>query len=142
MSAYFFKHISTTHPLVPSLFHLCIGNPTQEKVHTVLQSYKTASHILVGCFSHNYLIAVMGIYLGEAALIIRHLGVLPDWQKKGVGRACIDYLVCKWPQKLISVETDKQAVNFYKKIGFNCQEIINNGNPRYHCKLDNLQHRG
>lgn len=50
--------------------------------------------------------------------IISHLSVLPELQAKGIGRSMLDGYVQKHPGIDVYAETDHDAVEFYRRCGF------------------------
>lgn len=134
MSDIVFVSISPFHPDVPSLLSLSIGNVTDKKLQQVLQEYSSPYHFLTGCFKRETLIGVIGYQFTANRLLIRHLSVHSSWQRQGIGRALIDFIIQDKKATFIVAETDSQSVEFYCKIGFSCREIVKNGYPRFKCE--------
>jgi len=68
---------------------------------------------------------------------IKHIAVSPLERGNGLGRKMITFICDKYSVNLISAETDKDAVNFYRNCGF---KIINLGEKypgvdRFLCEL-------
>jgi ribosomal protein S18 acetylase RimI-like enzyme len=68
---------------------------------------------------------------------IKHIAVSPTERGNGLGREMITFICDKYSVNLISAETDKNAVNFYRNCGF---KIINLGEKypgvdRFLCEL-------
>ena len=68
---------------------------------------------------------------------IKHIAVSPKKRGEGLGRKMITFICEKYSIDLISAETDKDAVNFYRNCGF---KIINLGEKypgvdRFLCEL-------
>ena len=49
---------------------------------------------------------------------IKHIAVSPAERGNGLGRKMITFICDKYSVNLISAETDKDAVNFYRNCGF------------------------
>lgn len=64
-----------------------------------------------------------------------HLAVHPDCRKKGVGRSLIRQLEQLLSLESLSLETDQDAVGFYRACGFTAAEIHNKwpGVHRFRC---------
>ena len=133
MSLLYFKKVTPSHPDLPAVIRLSIGNPTPEKVQKVLGLYETSGHYLTGSFEADTLIGVMGFEVQRAKAIIKHIAILPEYQLQGVGKTFIEYLIDHFPLQIIHAETDDDAVDFYKKVGFICQPFEGHYGKRYKC---------
>ena len=49
---------------------------------------------------------------------ILHLAVHPDYRKRGVGRSLISQVMEKLKLETVALETDQDAVDFYRACGF------------------------
>lgn len=97
------------------MLSLSIGSPTPEKITQVLRAYDLPYHFLIGAFSSETLIAVIGFELAGTQAIIKHPSVLDDFRKQGVGKTLIDRLIKDCDPSKVILETDDEAVGFYKK---------------------------
>ncbi|MBC6297876.1 GNAT family N-acetyltransferase [Listeria sp. FSL L7-1517] len=62
---------------------------------------------------------LIGIHISKSFCEILHLSVLPSFQKKGIGSHMIRQVIDVNPQlEFIFAETDMDAVEFYRKFGF------------------------
>ena len=84
---------------------------------------------VVGC------IGVAFIQPGE--LKIRHIAVLPSARGKGYGKAMIKVVQEKLHPHSIIAETDREAVGFYRSIGFNVTSLGEKypGVERFYCQF-------
>ena len=76
---------------------------------------------------------VTGLLLNDTAEIL-DIAVKPEYRKHGIGKSLIDFIFTQFPIDNITAETDDEAVEFYKRCGFN---VIGFGmkcnNKRYIC---------
>jgi ribosomal protein S18 acetylase RimI-like enzyme len=56
-------------------------------------------------------------------LIILEIAVLSSMQKQGIGRSLINYIIKLFNPETIIAETDDEAVEFYRKIGFEISSL-------------------
>ena len=87
----------------------------------------------MGSFQADALIGVIGLEKQEAQGIIKHIAVLPQYRLQGVGKALIKHVMAHFSLQIVYAETDDEAVDFYKKIGFNCQPFEGHYGKRYRC---------
>ncbi|MFB0568524.1 MAG: GNAT family N-acetyltransferase [Nitrososphaeria archaeon] len=74
-----------------------------------------------GHWKDNQLVGVMGIQPFSDVTLIRHSYVLPEHQRKGIGSALLNHLLCMTLTTRVLVGTwrDAQwAIRFYQKHGF------------------------
>ncbi|MED3885476.1 GNAT family N-acetyltransferase [Priestia aryabhattai] len=57
-------------------------------------------------------------FLNAKEAVIKHIAVLPKERGKGIGSSMIRFLCKNYDIHSIFAETDKEAVNFYSKFGF------------------------
>lgn len=131
-----FKIIDVTNQQLPLIIAASIGSPTDAKIRIVLEGYNRADHHLIGCFSMEKLIGVMGIQVGGLKATINHISVLNKYRNKSIGRQLIQYAIQYFSLQNITAETDNGAVGFYHILGFECRPFEGFYGKRYHCKLD------
>ena len=105
---------------LPKLIKTAIGNPTPDKVHHILNSYKDPDHALLGCFIDKQLIGVIGFQIVAGTGIIKHIAVEEAHQKQGIGKALITEVLNEFIINSLEAETDEDSVDFYR----NCDFII------------------
>lgn len=130
-----FKKIERDYPLIESVISLSIGYATPEKVKRVLQSYAESNQFLMGAFKAKSLIGIVGFEMQDQNLIIRHISVLEASRNQGIGKLLIFKLVEEHHPSKVSLQTDGQAVEFYKKVGFICEKMDSIYKDRYLCVL-------
>lgn len=133
-----FKDINSAYPLLGSVISISIGSPTPEKIAQVLQSYQQQNQFLIGAFSAENLVAVIGFELHDMQVTIRHISVVDKFRNQGIGKSLIHNLINAYKPSIVSLETDEESVNFYKKLGFICEPFASKYGIRYHCSASNL----
>ncbi|MBB6672800.1 GNAT family N-acetyltransferase [Cohnella nanjingensis] len=114
--------------------------PDPDRIVQVLQEYREDPSLEIrGYYEDDALIGIIGSRLDdEGALEIRHIAVAPDERGKGYGRGMIlELLAAKDPREIVA-ETDDEAVNFYRSIGFTIESLGEKypGVERYRCAYD------
>ena len=115
------KKIDTSEKNLSQLIGYSIGKPTIEKNNKILSSYEKSGNIL-GFFSDKTLVGFVA-YSSDHRVILQHLSVLPEHRGKGIARKLIEHLISHLRGCSIEAETDDDAVNFYRKLGFHCKPI-------------------
>ncbi|WP_062050510.1 GNAT family N-acetyltransferase [Bacillus sp. JCM 19034] len=69
---------------------------------------------------------------------IKHIAVSPSHREEGIGRKMISFICEKYSISLLTAETDNDAVNFYKNIGFKITSLGEKypGVERFLCSLE------
>jgi ribosomal protein S18 acetylase RimI-like enzyme len=128
-----FEAVNPAYPLLGSVISSSIGSPTPEKIAQVLQSYQRPNQFLIGAFSSRNLIAVIGFELNSMHATIKHISVVDEFKKQGIGKSLIHSLIKDYTPSTVSLETDKESVDFYKKLGFICKPFASKYGTRYRC---------
>ena len=112
-----------------------------DKVKKIYEEYLFSNNfILLGYEIDNKLVGLIGFYSSDKVSKIyelKHISVDIDYRKSGIGRKLIENILEAYDIKELVAETDDDAVDFYKKMGF---EIVNLGEKypgtiRYRCSL-------
>lgn len=99
--------------------------PVQEKVNSAAEMYRSDHHRLMGYSLDDEIIGIIGYEsLPDRVIKIHHLSVDPEFRGLGYGRGMILELIDLIEPKKIIAETDDDAVDFYRNIGF---EIVSLG---------------
>ena len=128
-----FQKILPSHCGLPVVIALSMGSPTPKKVEQVLDSYRKPNRYLIGCWQTNRIIGMIGLEIGGAAGVIKHIAVLPEHRLQGVGKALIKNAMDQFDLQTIHAETDDDSVEFYRKYGFTCQPFEGHYGKRYKC---------
>ena len=122
---------------VKNLLAMAVGYPAPEKLRKLLDVvYDIEGQFLFVTLDKDKVIGIIGVDITAAPHgWILHLAVRPDYRKRGIGRSLIDELMQKLALQSVSLETDQDAVGFYRACGFKVREIISKwpGVHRYLC---------
>jgi ribosomal protein S18 acetylase RimI-like enzyme len=130
----YFQILNFSNIFLAPLLALAIGNPTPEKIQTVISSYSESDHYLVGCFVENKLVGVIGFEITDAhKAVIRHLAVDEHCRGQGIGKKLIEDIAKRYDLYCLEVETDNDAIGFYRKCNFVCEKFDKDGMERFRC---------
>jgi ribosomal protein S18 acetylase RimI-like enzyme len=116
-------------PEVRELVSYAVGFPTAHKLDEVMRPYEQGTWTLVGLERYGQLIACLGYErLTAERAAIRHIAVAPEQREHGIGRALLRWLQDAGGFTELEAETDADAVDFYRKYGFNAARFVD---PRY-----------
>ncbi|MDX8342132.1 GNAT family N-acetyltransferase [Rossellomorea sp. YZS02] len=99
---------------------------SEERVEGEYDLYiQSANRRLFGFTAGVDLIGCIGVeFLDGNRCEVKHIAVMPEYRGKGIGNRMVDYITNLSSCSCITAETDRDAVLFYKKIGF---EILSLG---------------
>jgi len=100
-------------------------NPDPDKLDRTIDAYKSDDRLeIYGYEAEGELIGIIGIRMNESGeLKIEHIAIAPDFRGLGYGRGLVlETIERKSPAKLIA-ETDEEAVDFYRNIGFEIESL-------------------
>lgn len=110
-----------------------------QKIRIELSKYETdRNRLLTGEVLNNELVGLIGVeFHSIEAVTLLHIAVKTQHQENGIGKRMIYDHLRENPIRYIEAETDIEAVDFYRKIGF---QIINLGEKypgveRFKCTL-------
>jgi ribosomal protein S18 acetylase RimI-like enzyme len=94
--------------------------PDPEQLESAVRRYAADDHDeIYGLDAEGELIAIAGIALDEERrLEVKHLAVHPEYRGQGYGRGIILELIALKAPTAVSAETDEEAIDFYRNIGF------------------------
>lgn len=93
---------------------------------------------LYGIDKDNMLVGFIGIELSSSASCeIKHIAVSPSYRKRRTASNMIDFVRQKHAFTMLSAETDKDAVGFYRRCGFEITSLGEkySGIERFLCVL-------
>lgn len=99
--------------------------PDPEAIERAVRRYETdPAYELYGLEHEGRIVGAVGFVMDEdGALTIQHIAVQPDQRGNGYGRILIVELIpIKNPQRVVA-ETDEDAVDFYRSIGFTIESL-------------------
>lgn len=113
--------------------------PDNERIFQELNKYKADdSRKLYGRFMNNELIGLIGlIHLSTKEVELKHIAIRTDYRRQGIGRDMINEYIKKNEINKMIAETHKDAVNFYRNIGFEIMSLGEKypGVERFQCTL-------
>jgi len=122
---------------IKDLLAMAVGRPTPEKLKQLVDEFYTSDcRIIFIAVDDGKIIGVIGIdYAGRPVGFITHIAVLPEIRKQDVGSRLINHATEMLELETIEVETDQDAIGFYRACGFNAEEIESQypGIRRFRC---------
>ncbi|MGG4397007.1 GNAT family N-acetyltransferase [Paenibacillus thiaminolyticus] len=104
--------------VIRDLIELCVF-PDPDKVEAVLKTYEQhPGDELWGYESEGEVVGIVGIRKDGKEIEILHLAVHPELRGAGFGRGMILELIHQEQPDVVKAETDEEAVDFYRNIGF------------------------
>ena len=118
-----------------ALMEPSVYGPTPERLKCRAEKYSADKNIFVyACKNSEKYIGIVVFVTENGTAEILDIAVKPEYRKHGIGRKLIDFIFNRFPVDTIIAETDDEAVEFYKRCGFN---VIGFGmkcnNKRYIC---------
>ena len=122
-------------PEVLTLLKPSVYNPTPERLKRRAEKYSADKNTFVyACKIDGVYAGIVVLKTGNDTAEILDIAVKPEYRKHGIGKSLIDFIFTQFPIDNITAETDDEAVEFYKRCGFN---VIGFGmkcnNKRYIC---------
>ncbi|ASK79121.1 hypothetical protein CF386_08605 [Paraphotobacterium marinum] len=128
-----FKKIDPNYPQLKEIIATSIGNPTADKINTVLASYEKDGE-LIGAFISTQLVGCVGYTVNASHLVIRHLSVAKDFQNRKISSNLLHYILAFQGCHKLSASTDIEAKDFYEKLFFQCIKTESKFNrDRFEC---------
>ena len=128
-----------TKDIHPSIRKLLSFATSELKVDREYDTYmKFTNRKLFGYELNGIFVGCIGIeMISSKECIIKHIAVSPEQREKGIGSKMINVLSEQF--LFISAETDKDAVDFYRKYGFVVTSLGEKypGVERFKCKYRN-----
>jgi len=99
--------------------------PDEEKIVQELNTYlEDESRILLGEFIDHTLVGLMGIIqISHEKAVLKHIAVKEEYRNKGIGKTMIQAYIKTQKVNILEAETDVEAVDFYRKIGFQISSL-------------------
>lgn len=113
---------------------------SEERVEMDYRQYQqSANRKLYGYELEGQVIGCIGIkFSGSNECEIKHIAVSPHMREQQIGRKMIQFICGKYSLKFVSAETDKAAVEFYRRTGFHVTSLGEKypGTERFLCKKE------
>lgn len=117
--------------------------PDPDHVSRTIEQYRTSGEMrMMGYESEGQLVGIVGYRIEESdRMILRHIAVLPEVRGAGFGRGMIMELLHQFNPVSIEAETDEEAVEFYRSIGFRIESIGEKtpGTERFLCTYEAVE---
>jgi ribosomal protein S18 acetylase RimI-like enzyme len=99
--------------------------PDPDHLEQTTQDYLTNEKLeLFGYESDNVIVGILGFQRDDRdKLIIKNIAVRPDSRGAGFGRGLILEAIAMFKPVRVLAETDEEAVNFYRSIGFEINSL-------------------
>jgi ribosomal protein S18 acetylase RimI-like enzyme len=127
----------TIHPDIRTLLSFATSDA---KVEEEYASYiHSTRRKLFGLNMGNALLGCIGVeFLDTDRCEIRHIAVMPMHRGESIGHKMIEFIINHYSVSCISAETDRDAVLFYKKIGFEITSLGEKypGVERFGCVME------
>ena len=128
-----------------------VGYPTPDKLSSLADRYtREPSWSAYALFDGAIPVGVVGLEMTSLGCgHIRHIAVIPEAQRSGLGRRLIDGIRERASLRELSAETDADAVRFYERCGFTVRSLGERypGVERFRCwwvatldQLSKVQH--
>jgi ribosomal protein S18 acetylase RimI-like enzyme len=93
--------------------------PNEERIIQQCNFYQTdEDRSLHGIYQKDMLVGIIGLIHNLDEIEIKHIAIQTEHRHKGHGQELIRAISNLYPEVKLVAETDNDAVNFYKKIGF------------------------
>jgi ribosomal protein S18 acetylase RimI-like enzyme len=126
---------------VKSLLAMAVGRPTDERLKNLLDVvYDVEGYLLFVTLDKDKITGIIGVDISASPHgWILHLAVHPDYRKQGIGRGLIIQAMESLSLTSVGLETDQNAVSFYRACGFTAVEIPSKwpGVHRFRCIYGN-----
>ncbi|MFC4600758.1 GNAT family N-acetyltransferase [Cohnella hongkongensis] len=111
-------------PAVRSIVE-CSVYPDPDKLDETIAAYRSEDGMeMYGLEAEGECIAIIGLRMSEERVLkIEHLAVSPDYRGLGYGRGILLETIDKKRPAVLIAETDDDAVDFYRAIGFEIESL-------------------
>ncbi|MDN6564417.1 MAG: GNAT family N-acetyltransferase [Lacticaseibacillus paracasei] len=116
--------ITDQNPTMPEVLALykSVGWSMYTRDPARLERALTYSLMVLGAYEGKQLVGLIrAVGDGETILFIQDLLVLPEYQRRGIGKQLIEALLARFPevrQRVLLTDDDPKTRNFYKAAGF------------------------
>ena len=123
------------------IYKHCMFMPTKEKFNIKVNQYLNDNSVKIfACFSHGKIVGVMAVsFIEQKKLEVLGIAVDLSVRGKGIGSYMITQVINNYGLLYVYVETDNDAVGFYRNNDFSIVEFseIYGDEPvvRYKCEL-------
>jgi len=121
-------------PAVQQILIFCMGKRTPEGYTEEFDRYRNDdTRQLYGWVKKGEIVGVCGFEIHPDYVEILHIAVAENARQHGIGGKMVSALADKYHRLAIEAETDDDAVDFYRKTGFQTTSIQKYGIRRWTC---------
>lgn len=124
---------------IKQLLSYAVGSATDEKLRNILEQVYSQgdSKLYVFIDDDGSAVGLVGFKGEGVSAEILHIAVDEHQRNCGIGRRMIDELLMLENLTQLIAETDREAVEFYRRCGFEIQSLGEKypGVERFHCRL-------
>ncbi len=117
--------------------------PDPEHVIRTIEQYRAVDDLrIMGYESEGQIVGIVGFHIdSNDRMTLRHIAVQPEARGAGFGRGMILELLHQFNPVSIEAETDEEAVEFYRSIGFRIESTGEKtpGTERFTCTYDAVE---
>lgn len=108
-----------------ALLALALGAPSPTRLEEVMQMYRfLPEYDLLGYRVGSDVVACIGLHLTSVKEgVIRHLVVLPQYRRQGIGRALVGQALRRHRLARLSAECDADAAEFFRSCGATVESL-------------------
>lgn len=134
------NHLTPIEP-VKRLLSCAVGSATDEHLNNILEQVYSLgdSKLYIFMANKDLALGIVGFKGQGVSGEILHIAVDKHKRNCGIGRSMIDELLLLENLTELTAETDRDAVEFYRRYGFEIQSLGEKypGVERFHCRLLN-----
>lgn len=109
---------------VRELLAMSMGNPAPERIEQVCQRYRDdLAWMLMGKEIEGELVGCVGVEISGDEGVLHCIAVKPEARRQCLGRQMLDELGARLELAKLSAETDCEAVDFYRRCGFQVESL-------------------
>ena len=104
---------------------LCVYEPNEGTLLKIAEQYHNDRNMeLFVKKIDRRIVGIIGINKqNENTYEIKHIAVIPEYREKGIAKDMLEYITGRHDMETIFAETDKDAVDFYRKCGFSITNL-------------------
>jgi ribosomal protein S18 acetylase RimI-like enzyme len=128
---------------IKELLVMATGSSSEHRLHDMLYEFKTGiTRRLFTAMQQGNIVGLIGIDpTGHPAGFVTSLAVASDKRKQGIGKLLLQKSAEMLDLKTVELETDEEAVDFYRRCGFTVHEIKSPypEHQRFSCTINVLE---
>lgn len=116
--------------------------PNEERIIQQCKLYKTSEdRSLHGIYLKDILVGIIGLIHNPDEIEIKYIAIETEYRHRGIGQELVRAISKLYPDLELIAETNKDAVSFYKKVGFMITNLGEKypGIERFKCVYKNIE---